>query len=48
MLEIRFPGGMDLVQMEPMRMLSIKLTLVVATLAVNLAEGEPTGMFEEV
>ena len=38
---------MDLVQMEPMRMLPIKLTLVVVTMAVNLAGGEPTGMFEE-
>ena len=39
---------MDLVRMEPMRMLPIKLTLLVATMAVNLAGGEPTGMFEEV
>ena len=29
-------------------MLPIKLTLLVATMAVNLAGGEPTGMFEEV
>ena len=29
-------------------MLPIKLLLVVSTVAVNLALGEPTGMFEEV
>ena len=43
-----FTGGMQLVGKETIKMLPIKLLLVVSTLAVKLALGEPTGMFEEV
>ena len=39
---------MQLVGKEPIKMLPIKLLVVVSTVAVNLALGEPTGMFEEV